>query len=56
MKEGHDLAGLGSTRLGRAGSFISIFPIFFKVLELFECRRGDPYMTVNRNFIRFTHS
>ena len=23
---------------------------------LFECRRGDPYMTANRNFVRFAHS
>ena len=25
---------------------ISIFPIFLKALELFECRRGDPYTSV----------
>ena len=25
-----------------------IFPIFLKVLQLFECRRGDPNMTANR--------
>ena len=28
---------------------------FLKILELFECRRGDPYMTANRNFVRFAH-
>ena len=28
----------------------------FQVLELFECRRGDPYMTANRNFVSFAHS
>ena len=27
-----------------------------KVLELFECRRGDPYITANRNFVCFAHS
>ena len=30
--------------------------IFLKVLELFDCRQGDPYMTANRNFVRFAHS
>ena len=29
-------------------------PIFLKVLELFECRRGDQHMTANRNFVRLT--
>ena len=39
---------------------IQIYFIYFRyfvtVLELFECRRCDPYMTVNRNFVRFAHS
>ena len=26
----------------------TIFPIFLKVLELSECRRGDLYVTANR--------
>ena len=25
------------------------------VLELFECRQGDPYITANRNFVRYAH-
>ena len=29
---------------------------FLKVLELIECRGGDPYRTANRNFIRFVHT
>ena len=29
---------------------------FLKVLELFEYRRGNPYMTANGNFVRFAHS
>ena len=32
------------------------FRFFLKVSYLFECRRDDPYMTANRNFIRFAHS
>ena len=35
---------------------IKIYFNFFKVLELFECRRGDPCMTDNMNFVRFAHS
>ena len=35
--------------------YINFFRFFLKGLELFECR-GDPYMTVNRNFVRFTDS
>ena len=35
---------------------INIHFNFFKVLELFECRRGDPYMIADRNYVRFTHS
>ena len=27
-----------------------------KKIKLFGCRRGDPYMTANRNFLRFAHS
>ena len=29
---------------------------FLKILELFECRRGDPLMTTNKNFASFAHS
>ena len=36
--------------------YLHFFPIFLKVLELFECRRGDPYMTANRNIVRFARS
>ena len=32
------------------------FRFILKVLEMFEYRRGDLYMTVNGNFVRFTHS
>ena len=27
-----------------------------EVLVLFECRRGEQYMTANRNFVCFAHS
>ena len=27
-----------------------------KVLQLFECCRGDPYMTANRNLVHLDHS
>ena len=27
---------------------------FLKVLEPFDCGRDDPYMTANRNFVRFS--
>ena len=30
--------------------------IIIKVLELFECRPGDLYMTDNRNIVRFAYS
>ena len=33
-----------------------VIKIYLKVLELFECCRGYPYMTANRNFVRFAHS
>ena len=36
--------------------YFNFFPIFFKVLELFECRRNDLNMTANRNFVCFAHS
>ena len=57
---------LGRVRPGRAGPvnrsndsaspkmviqiYFNFFQIFLKVLELFEGRRGDPYMTANGNF------
>ena len=28
-----------------------LFIQYYAVLELFECRRGDLYMTANRNFV-----
>ena len=34
----------------------NFFRFFVKVLELFECRRGNLFMTANRKFGRFTHS
>ena len=36
--------------------YFNFFLFFLKILELFGCRRGDPYMTANRNFVRFAHS
>ena len=30
--------------------YFNIFPIF---LKLFECCTGNPFMTANRNFVRF---
>ena len=33
-----------------------LIQFFKKVLELFECRRGDVCMTYNRNFVYFAHS
>ena len=30
--------------------YFNIFPIFLKVLDQFECCRGDPYMTANRTY------
>ena len=35
--------------------YFNLFRFFLKVLVLIECGRDDPYMTVNRNFVRFTH-
>ena len=32
------------------------YDFYLKVLELFESRRGDLYMTDNRNFAGFAHS
>ena len=34
----------------------NIFQLFSKDLELLKCSQGDPYMTANRNFVRFAHS
>ena len=36
--------------------YFNFFPICFKGLKLFEFHRGDPYITANRNFVRFAHS
>ena len=55
-------AGSGRARCDSASSKIVIkihfnyFRFFLKVLELFECRRGNPYKTANRNFVRIAHS
>ena len=35
--------------------YFNFFPNFFKGFKLFECRRSDPYMTVNKNFVRIDH-
>ena len=35
---------------------LRIFSDILKVLELYEYRRGDPYMTANMNFVHFAHS
>ena len=32
--------------------YFNFFPIFLKVLELFKCHRGDPYITANKKFLR----
>ena len=42
------------TRAGPIHCFKSLY--FLKVLGLFECRWGDPYMTANRNLVRFAYS
>ena len=34
----------------------NFFRSFLKVLKLSECRRGDPLMTANKNFIPFAHT
>ena len=36
--------------------YSNFLQLFVKVLQLFECRRSDPYMTAYRNFVRFSHS
>ena len=36
--------------------YLIFFRFFLKVLERNECRQADPYMTANRNFVRFAHS
>ena len=36
--------------------YLTFFRFFLKVLEPNECRQADPYMTANRNFVRFAHS
>ena len=36
--------------------YFNFYDFFLKVLEQSEGRRGDPYMTANRNFVRFAHS
>ena len=36
--------------------YFNISRYFLKVLEMFECRRDDPHMTSNRNFVCFAHS
>ena len=45
-----------SSKNGLKTLFHFFLPFFLKVLELSQCRRGDPYMTANRNFIRFADS
>ena len=36
--------------------YFNFFRFYLKDLEMFECRRGDPYITANRSFVRFAHS
>ena len=36
--------------------YLTFFRFILKVLEPIECRQADPYMTANRNFVRFAHS
>ena len=36
--------------------YFNFFNSFLKVLELFECRRGNPYITVNRIFVHYADS
>ena len=36
--------------------YFNFFRLLVKVLELFECRRGNPYITANRDIVRFAHS
>ena len=38
---------------GRFGlkMYFNLFQFFLKVLELIESRRGDQYMTANKNFV-----
>ena len=36
--------------------YFKFFRLFLRVLEPFECRRGEPYTTANRNFVRFDNS
>ena len=35
--------------------YLNISRFLLMVLELLECRRGNPYVTVNKNCIRFAH-
>ena len=37
-------------------TLFQFFSIILKVLELFESRRCDLYITANRNFVCFAHS
>ena len=66
---GSGRTGSGRAGSGRAGSSLQMiqlvlkflelyfnFSAFLKVLKLFECWWGDPYMTANKKFIRLAHS
>ena len=52
----------GSDQFNDSASYKMVIKInfnffrFLKVLELFECRRGDLYKTANNNFVRFADS
>ena len=37
-------------------TYFNFFSISLNVLELFECRRDDPYMTANWNSVHFTRA
>ena len=54
--DGFDGSGQSIVLNNSASPKMVIKMFFLKVLELFECRQGDPYMTAIRNFVRFAHS
>ena len=60
IKERYCRAGLGRFIVlndsASPNTLFQFFLTFLKVLELFECRRGDPYKTGNRNIVLFAHS
>ena len=52
-------AGQGRLIVLNLAMVIKMYFNFFSslnVLDLFECRRGNPYTDANRNFVPFAHS